>query len=166
MYGLKNFVTEVLTFHPDRRIEYVFTVEEMYMNGTHTTRGTMIGIPVVNGAGPMVSHMRNSRYHGFITWSTYPGTDYMHVTGQTVTVEIESMNMTMTGFGLLDNQVNNQINEQIPEMIASESFQQQMNDMFDTFVLPLTDSFIYGQTPNTIGDVLAHYASNPRPPQC
>ncbi|KAG5685070.1 hypothetical protein PVAND_014271 [Polypedilum vanderplanki] len=150
----------------DRRIEYIFTVEQMYMTGTHFTRGKMNNIPVVNGNGPMVAHMKNSRYHGFIFWSTYPGSDYMYVSDQTMIAEIESMNMTMTDFGVLDNMINQQINDQLPEMIVSEQFQQQMNDMFSKFIVPLVDSFIYMETPQTIGDVLAHYAANPRPPQC
>ena len=166
LFGLKSFRIDEFTLHPDRRIEYVFTVPQLFMNGTHTTRGTMIGISLVNGNGPMVSHMTNSRYHGVVTWSTLPGTDLMYVKYQTMDVTIQSMNMTLSGFGLLDGAVNQQVNDQLPEMIASEQFQRQMNDMFDSFLMPIVDSFIYQQTQATIGDVLAHYALNPRPPQC
>lgn len=160
--GLRHFIIERFTFNPDQTISYTFFVDYAFMTGDHSTRGSMIGIPVVNGQGRMFSEMFNSRYHGTVRHSTRPGTNHIFMVNQVTNVEIQHMTMQMTGFGALNATVNNQVNEQIPYMITSSEFQQQMNVMLDSIILPVFDAVSNGQTPATITSHLAFLASNPR----
>jgi hypothetical protein len=169
MTGLKDFEIEQLNFHPETRtITYTFTVTVANMDGLHITRGTLLGLGVVNGQGPMRGTMNNSKYRGTVYWQTEPVTDYIIIKDHIVNVEIMNMEMQLLGFGsaAMDTIVNNQIRNQIPDMITSPEFQQQMNDMLDGIMKPLFQAIAYQKTPITIHDYLAERAANPAPPQC
>ncbi|KAL7026804.1 hypothetical protein ACKWTF_005174 [Chironomus riparius] len=160
--GLRHFIIERFIFNADQTISYTFFVDYARMDGDHITRGSMVGIPVVNGQGRFFSEMFNSRYHGTVRHSTQPGTNFIFMVNQVTTVEIQHMTMQMTGFGALNATVNQQVNDQIPYMIMSVEFQQQMNDMLDGIILPIFNAIASGQTVNTITNHLAFMASNPR----
>ena len=160
--GLRHFIIERFTFNPDQTISYTFFVDYARMDGDHVTRGSMVGIPVVNGQGRFFSEMFNSRYHGTVRYSMQSGTNFLFMVDQVTRVEIQHMTMQMTGFGALNNTVNQQVNEQIPYMITSVEFQQQMNDVLDGIIIPIFNAIANGQTLNTITSHLAFVASNPR----
>lgn len=167
MRGLKFFIIQKFSFNPDQTVEYIFTTDYITMDGDHWTRGSMVGLPVVNGQGRMFGEQFNSRYHGFIRWSTQPDTGFIYPVSHTVTVDIQHMTMQMSGFSpLINGTVNNQINDLIPEMLASPEFQLQMNEMLDRIIIPLFEAMSYRQTVDTITDHLAYLASHPSPPLC
>jgi hypothetical protein len=169
MAGLRNFEIESLNFlESTRQISIIFTVPILTMDGLHITRGTFLGLGVVNGQGPMRGTISNSRYRVTVNWRTDPVTDYIIISSQNTITEITTMEMTLTGFGspTMDNLVNNQIRDAIPDMVSSPEFQAQMNEMFEGILLPLFQAVAYEKTPITIHDYLAERAANPSQPTC
>ncbi|XP_070506553.1 uncharacterized protein [Chironomus tepperi] len=167
MRGLRHFIIQKFSFNPDQTVEYIFATDYLALNGDHWTRGSMVGLPVVNGQGRMAAEQFNNLYHGFVRWSTQPDTGFIYPISHTVTVSIQHMIMQMSGFGpLINGTVNQQINDMIPDMLVSPEFQQQMNDMLDTIIIPLFEAVTYRQTVDTITGHLAFLASNPSPPSC
>jgi hypothetical protein len=77
------------------------------------------------------------------------------------------MTLQMSGFSpLINGTVNQQINDSIPEMLASPEFQEQMNTLLGSIILPLLEEMTYRQTVDTITDHLAYLASHPSQPLC
>ena len=167
MRGLRYYNIQKLSFNPDQTVEYIFATDYVTLDGDHWTRGTMVGLPVVNGQGKMFAEQFSSVYHGYIRWSTKPDTGYIYPVSHSVSVSIQHMTMQMSGFSpLINATVNQQINDSIPELLASPEFQQQMNVLLDSIMLPFFEALTYRQTVDTITDHLAFMASNPSPPAC
>lgn len=163
--GLRNFVIEDMTFNDaNRSLRYSYTVQRLDLVGRHDTRGSMLLIPVVNGAGPMTVAMENSRFSGTIFWSTN-ALGHVIITGQNTWVD-SIVHVRMEGFGLMTNTINSAINSAIPDYLADPVFQQELNDAINLVMIPAIESFVYQKTPQDVTDSLAHQAVNPTPDRC
>jgi hypothetical protein len=157
--GLRNFVIQRLQINTAARtISYRFSVAQMSLTGSHVTRGSMIGIPVVSGNGPMTATMTNSWVEGVLHWHTLPGSGYMQFHDQTTAIDSQNVVVRMEGFGLMTGTVNRQINDMIPEMLADPEFQQDVNDILNAIMLPLFNDFMYHMTPEEVAVFLEYHA--------
>lgn len=163
--GLQQFVIEDITFNDlNRSVRYVYTVQRMDLVGRHSTRGSMLLIPVVNGAGPMTVQMLNSRISGTAFWSTDTN-GHVIIIGQDTWVDSQ-VTVRLEGFGLMTNSINNAINDAIPEYLADPEFQLEINDIINSIMLPAIEQFIYQKTPQDVTNSLANHAANPSPDRC
>ncbi|KAG5677609.1 hypothetical protein PVAND_007353 [Polypedilum vanderplanki] len=167
LVGLRNFVIQRLQVNTAARtISYRFSVAQMSLTGSHDTRGSMIGISVVTGNGPMTATMTNSWVEGILHWHTLPGSGYMQFHDQTTAIDSQNVVVRMEGFGLITNTVNRQINDLIPEMLADPEFQQEINEILNSIMLPLFNDFMYHMTPEEVAALLDEQYNNPPPQRC
>jgi len=136
------------------------------LNARHETRGRMIGIPVVNGNGPMTARATNAFIEGVISYIEQPETGFIHFEDQIANFNSQNVVVQMDGFGLLTGTVNRQINDMIPETINDPEMQAQFNQIINNIMLPMLNEFTYQMTPAEAGESLAYYAENSPPPNC
>lgn len=163
--GLQQFIIEDLVFNNvERTVHYVYTVARMDLVGRHNTRGSMLLIPVVNGAGPMTVNMVNSRFMGTARWDLNAN-GHVFISGQDTWID-STVRVRMEGFGLMTNTINNNINDAIPTYLNDPEFQQEINDIINSVMIPAIEEFLYQKTPEDVTALLAHHSANPSPNRC
>lgn len=147
------------------QITFDTIIPKLQISGDHVTSGSMLqGIVTVpiSGQGRVNMNVNNVHVIGVGQLVHIPGG--LHLSDLTQTVRVETVDASVTGFGILDGAVSRMISSVAPDMVSQS--QEEINSVVGGVLIPAINNFINQHTLTTLLDSMIERNQNPPPRRC
>lgn len=145
-------------------IQFDISIPSLQIAGDHQTSGSLAGIVSVpiSGQGRVNMNVHNVHVRGIGQLVTIGG--FLHLNHLVSTVVVESVDATLTGFGLLDGTVSQLVSSLSPGIVNDN--QDRINNAVYAVLVPGLNNFLNNHTLTTLINLMADRNQNPPPRRC